>query len=48
MLPTVMAAEAGQHIANGVALGGAYRLAGYSEAEAKVATQMDATPGVEQ
>ena len=45
---TVMAAEAGQHIANGVALGGAYRLAGYSEAEAKVATQMDATPGVEQ
>ena len=43
-----MTVEAAQHVANGVAIGQAYRLAGYSEAAVETAMQLDASPGVVQ
>ena len=42
------AAEAAQHVANGLAVGAAYRLAGYGEAEVAAALQLDEVTGVEQ
>ena len=43
-----MAIEAGQHVSNGAAVGAAYRLAQYSDAEAQTAMQVDEVSGVEQ
>ena len=42
------AAEAAQHVANGLAVGAAYRLAGYDEAEVTDAIQADEVTGIEQ
>ncbi len=42
------AAEAAQHVDNGLAVGAAYRLAGYDEAEVQDALQSDIVDGVEQ
>ena len=42
------AAEAAQHVANGASIEAAYRLAGYSEAEAMAIARSDVVDGVEQ
>lgn len=42
------AAEAELHVRNGVAIGAAYRLAGFTEAEATLAMQADEVTGIEQ
>jgi len=42
------AAEAAQHVANGASIEAAYRLAGYSEAEATAIARADVVDGIEQ
>ena len=42
------AAEAAQHVANGASIEAAYRLAGYSEAEAMMIARSDVVDGIEQ
>lgn len=42
------ALEAGQHVTNGAAVGAAYRLAGYDEAEVTAVIQADEVTGIEQ
>ena len=42
------AAEAAQHVANGASIEAAYRLAGYSEAEAMMIARSDMVDGIEQ